>query len=75
MKDEPIYIFYKEDESNVIWSVDVDPPMKHGSLLFSFDKKTIYSFFRDYPHELSDGQRAIFDAEFPSWADYYKSNT
>lgn len=72
MQNDIQYIFYKEDESNAIWLVDTNPPMKHGSLLFSFDKQKVYSFFRDYPHALSDEERAIFDTEFPWWASNYK---
>lgn len=72
MEDELKYEFYKEDEADVIWLVDTIPPTKHGSLLFSFDKKRVLSFWRDYPHELSAGERAIFDAQFPFWAKHYK---
>lgn len=39
-----------------------------GEFLFTFDKKTIYSFFVDYPQNLTKEQKAIFDKEYPYWA-------
>lgn len=39
---------------------------------FSFDKKHIFNMFRDYPHELTDEQKKIFDEENPYWANFFK---
>ena len=45
---------------------------KVGEWLFSFDKKHIFNMFRDYPQELTDEQKKIFDEENPYWADFFK---
>lgn len=62
--------FYKENETDVIWWVD-DPETK-GVWLFSFDKKTIFNLFEDYPHKLTPEQKEIFDRENPYWAEFFK---
>lgn len=61
------YEFYHQNEGDVIWWAD-SPDMKDGDFLFSFDKKRIYNFFADYPHELTPEERAIFDKENPQLA-------
>jgi len=62
--------FYKKNESNKIWWVDdLD---RVGSFLFSFDKKTIFNLFADYPHKLSAEQKEIFDTENPEWKEFFK---
>lgn len=47
-------------------------PNQKGKFLFTFDGERIFNLFRDYPHELTDEQKQIFDAENPYWADYFK---
>lgn len=61
--------FYKNNPSDVIWWVD--NPETVGEWLFSFDKKTIFNMFADYPHKLTAEQKAIFDKENPNWADFF----
>jgi hypothetical protein len=39
---------------------------------FSFDKKTIYNMFEDYPEKLSIEERQIFDTENPYWASFFR---
>lgn len=62
--------FRKNNENDVIWWVD--NPNVIGEWLFSFDKKTIFNMFRDYPYKLTAKQKAIFDKENPYWADFFK---
>jgi len=40
---------------------------------FSFDKKVIFNLFEDYPHNLTDEQKELFDKENPYWADFFKN--
>ncbi len=71
MKDNHSKIkFRKNNESDVIWWVD--NPETIGEWLFTFDKKRIFNMFRDYPHELTQKQKAIFDKENPYWVDFFK---
>ena len=44
-----------------------------GSHLFSFDKKVVFNLFEDYPHNLTDEQKELFDKENPYWVDFFKS--
>lgn len=60
--------FYKRHESDKIWW----KTSGIGEWLFSFDKKTIYNMFRDYPDKLTKKQIEIFDKENPYWADFFK---
>ena len=71
MKDNhPKIKFQKNNESDVIWWVD--NPETIGEWLFTFDKKQIFNMFRDYPHKLTQKQKAIFDKENPEWALFFK---
>lgn len=62
--------FRKNNENDVIWWVD--NPDVIGEWLFSFDKKTIFNMFRDYPYKLTTKQKAIFDKENPYWVNFFK---
>ncbi len=71
--------FYHEKENGKIWSVyeyDIDEedgtigPRK-GPFLFSFDKKKIYDYWRDYPDNMTAEEVELFDKEFPEWAGGY----
>ncbi|MDY4525258.1 MULTISPECIES: hypothetical protein [Treponema] len=59
--------FYKNDEKDQIWMVDTLG--SKGEFLFSFDKKSIFNFFTDYPDKLSDEQIEIFKKEQPMLAE------
>lgn len=64
------YDFYKNNYGDTIFWVDnVD---NIGEFLFSFDKKKIYNLFADYPHNLTEEERRIFDKENPYWRDFFK---
>lgn len=62
--------FKKNNPDDVIFWVDT--PDIIGEWLFSFDKKTIFNMFRDYPFKLTPKQKAIFDKENSYWADFFK---
>lgn len=60
----------KHNESDSIWwFVDLN---KTGEFVFSFDKKTKYNLFRDYPHNLTPEQKELFDKENPFWKEFFK---
>lgn len=61
--------WYKNKESDKIWWKDTDSV---GEWIFSFDKKTEYNMFADYPHNLTPEQKAVFDKENPEWLDFFK---
>ena len=63
-------VFYKNNEDDTIWWVDT--PDRVGEWLFSFDKKTIFNMFADYPYKLTKEQKEIFDAENPYWKEFFK---
>ena len=61
--------FYKKNSTDKIYWVEND---EIGVYEFSFDQKTIYNLFADYPHKLTQAQRQIFDEENPYWANFFK---
>lgn len=65
------YDFYKVRDNDVIYWVDNIGVL--GEYLFSFDRKTIFNLFADYPHKLTPEQKRIFDKENPYWADFFKN--
>lgn len=75
--DEPLYdedsLFFRNKKSDTIWWLD--HPDEYGILEFSFDKKTVFNLFRDYPHKLTPEQRELFDRENPYWADFFKDRS
>lgn len=62
--------WYKNNPTDVIWWKDT--PDGVGEWLFSFDKKTVFNMFADYPKGLTPEQKQIFDKENPEWADFFK---
>lgn len=58
-----------EKEKIVKW---LRNPNQKGEFLFTFDGKKIFNLFRDYPHELTEEQKAIFEIENPYWAEFFK---
>lgn len=63
--------FYKQNKDDKIWWLDNAEESK-GEWLFSFDKKTVFNMFEDYPHNLTKEQKEIFDAENPYWVEFFK---
>lgn len=62
--------FYKKNKNDKIWWIDNIDTI--GEFLFSFDKKTIFNLFADYPHNLTAEQKEIFDKENPYWKDFFQ---
>ncbi len=58
--------FYKESEEEQIWRVET--PGEEGPYLFSFDQKTVFNFWTDYPDKLTPDQIEIFKKENPTMA-------
>ena len=66
-------LWYKNEETDTIWWKET--PDSVGEWIFSFDKKTEFNMFADYPHKLSSAQREIFDRENPHWAEFFRDRT
>ena len=70
--------FYHENEGDTIWWTErgeyIDGVWDYiiGEWLFSFDKKKIYSFFVDYPYNMTEEEIEIFNRENPHLANYFK---
>lgn len=65
------YTFVHEHDGDSVWWVEA-PIERDGVFLFSFDKKTVFNLFADYPWKLTKEQKHIFDKENPFWAEYFK---
>lgn len=63
-------IFYKKEPNDKVWWVDNGGEVK-GEMVFSFDKKKLYNLYKDYPHNLTEEEREIFDAENEFWKEYF----
>lgn len=61
--------FYKRSEESEIWWV-ANKRKKCGILIFSFDKKKVYYYYRDYPQKLSEKEIEIFKKYEPFWANF-----
>lgn len=64
------YRLYKHEETDKIWWVDNVDYM--GEYMFTFDKKTVYHLFGDYPDNLTKEQREMFDKENPYWVEFFE---
>ncbi len=60
----------KKNPTDSIWWLEKGD--KVGEHVFSFDKKQKFNLFADYPHNLTQEQKEIFDNENPYWKDYFK---
>ncbi len=60
----------KKKETDVVWWLD--DPDSVGGMVFSFDKKTKFNLFADYPYKLTPEQKEIFDKENPYWANFFR---
>lgn len=69
LSDAPNFVFVKNNPDDVIFWVD--NPGAVGLHLFSFDKKKIFNLFLDYPHNLNEQEKTIFDKENPYWVEFF----
>ena len=60
------------DEKKVLKFEWVDNPDQIGERNFTFDGEKIFNLFQDYPHELTEEQKSLFEKEKPVWADFFK---
>ena len=63
--------WYKDDPEGKVWWLD-NGRYRTGEHIFSFDRKTEFNLFADYPYCLSKEQVELFDKENPFWADFFK---
>lgn len=67
------YLFSKEFPNDKIWIVERLQGNKiiqvADEYLFSFDKKTIFNYWKDYPDNLTKEQADIFKDKFPILAE------
>lgn len=63
--------YYKRKETDTILWTNGDEFLLDDGPFFTFDKKTFYTIFRDYPHNLTKEQLEIFDRENPDYAEWY----
>lgn len=61
--------FFKNKRTDKIWWLDTSD--KVGEWVFTFDKKTLFNMFADYPFKLTPEEKAIFDKENPYWAEFF----
>ena len=57
---------FQRKKGNLIW--DTGRIDRIGEFLFSFDKKTVFNFWTDYPQKLTKEQIEIFKREKPELA-------
>jgi hypothetical protein len=61
--------YFKHNPTDAILWVDTSD--RDGEFIFTFDKKTFFNLFSDYPDKLTPEQKKIFDKENPFWADFF----
>lgn len=61
-------IFEKYSDDDLIYWVDDESDIE-GRVLFSFDKRTVFNFWTDYPDKLTAEQIKIFKKENPTLAE------
>jgi hypothetical protein len=65
--------YVKQKRRDKIWWLS--NPDRTGEFVFSFDRKTNFNLFADYPDKLTADQKALFDKENPHWADFFKDRS
>ena len=62
--------YFKNNPGDVIWWVDNSDEVD-GEFVFTFDRKTHFNMFTDYPHRLTKEQKEVFDKENPFWKEFF----
>lgn len=62
--------WYQNNPNDSVWWLDVSSECV-GEWVFSFDRKTKFNLFADYPQKLSPEQKVIFDNENPFWVNFF----
>lgn len=62
--------FYKKNNDDKVWWVENSDSI--GEHLFSFDKQKVFNLFKDYPMNLTEEEKEIFDKENPYWVEFFK---
>lgn len=65
-----VYRIYKNNETDKIWWVEHVDVI--GEQMFTFDRKTFYHLFGDYPKKITKEQKELFDKENPYWAEFFE---
>ena len=63
-------IWYKHEATDKIYWLDNGDEQK-GVFIFSFDKKTEFNLFADYPYKLTADQLKLFNEENPFCANFF----
>ena len=50
-------------------------PEQKGEMLFAFGDGKPYNLFEDYPHNLSEEEKKIFDELNPFWVEFFSDRT
>lgn len=65
--------WFRNSPDDQVWWLD-NQEVK-GEFVFSFDKKTMFNLFQDYPWKLTPEQKQVFDEENPEWANFFKDRS
>ncbi len=68
-KDENGVSWQKKRSASRIWWKII--PDTYGEFVFSFDLKTEFNLFAEYPWALTPEQKKIFDEDEPYWAKFF----
>lgn len=65
--------WFRNSPDDQVWWLD-NQEVK-GEFIFSFDRKTSFNLFQDYPWKLTSEQKQVFDEENPEWANFFKDRS
>lgn len=59
------FILYKKHKNDKVWWLDFIDQV--GRNEFTFDKEKVYSLWKDYPDNLTEEEKELFDSENMFW--------